>query len=119
MSGAASLFYYDMNAFPEERGFWVRGTRQTHVTIAPPMAAESLMLRVHSGPIANRLHIATAGLERDVYLQPLMPQDIQIPAAGRHLVMLTLTAERAFVPGEIDPRSDDFRALGAWIEVAR
>ena len=119
MSGTASVFYYDGNVFPEERGFWVRGARDTRVTIDHATVGAPLILRVHSGPIANQLHIFTAGFERDVPLEPHHPQTVEIPAAGRRLVTLALTAAHEFVPRQIEPTSTDPRPLGIWIEVVQ
>jgi hypothetical protein len=53
-SGPATLFYYDLKAFPETGGFWVGGARRTRVTLVRAATEEPLTLRVHSGPIANR-----------------------------------------------------------------
>jgi hypothetical protein len=119
MSGGASIFYFDGNVFQEERGFWVRGTRRTRVTIDHSNVGVPLILRVHSGPIANQLHLFAPGLERDVQLEPLQPQEIEIPTAGHRLVTLMLTAANEFVPREIDRSSTDPRPLGVWIEVIR
>jgi hypothetical protein len=118
LSGDASVFYFDDNAFQEARGFWVRGERQTRVTIDHANVAAPLKLRVHSGPVANRLHIATGDFERDISLEPLHPIDIEIPRRQR-LVTLALTAAREFVPRQLDPNSNDPRPLGVWIEVAQ
>ena len=113
------MFYFDGNIFPEEQGFWVRGARRTRVTIDHMNGAAPLVLRVHAGPIANQLHILTAGFERDVYLQPLLRQDVEIPATGNRLVTLALTAANEFIPKDIDPSSTDPRPLGVWIEVVQ
>jgi hypothetical protein len=117
MSGGASVFYYDGNIFQEENGFWVRGARRTRVTIDHTNVGRPLVLRVHSGPLSNQLHVFTPGLERDVQLEPLRPQNVEIPTGGRRLVTLALTAANEFVPREIDPSSSDPRPLGIWIEV--
>ncbi len=118
-SGGASIFYYDVNAFPEEAGFWVGGGRSTRVTIHREETSEPLRLKVHSGLIANRLHVATTGWSRTVPLQRELPDQLEIPSGNRALVTLDLSADRAFVPMETDSSSLDGRPLGVWIEVIK
>ncbi|HXG90728.1 MAG TPA: hypothetical protein VNJ02_20605, partial [Vicinamibacterales bacterium] len=118
-SGSASVFYFDVNASPEELGFWVSGGRTARVAIERPDSSAPLTLRVHSGAIANRLHIATFGWAQSVTLQPKLPDVIEIPAGSRRLVVLDLSTDRAFVPSATDPTSTDDRQLGAWIEVVK
>jgi hypothetical protein len=119
-SGPASVFYYDVNVSPEVAGFWVWGQRRTRVTIArPPKTTAPLVLRIHSGPIANRLQLATFGWRQTVLLQPQLPVDVEIPASPGGLVTLDLAADLSFVPRERDPSSSDTRPLGAWVEVVQ
>jgi hypothetical protein len=118
-SGPASVFYYDVNVSPEEAGFWVWGSRRTRVTIARPPTAAPLVLRVHSGPIDNRLQLRTFGWRQTVTLQPQTRADIAIPSDGGTLVTLDLAAEAAFVPRDLDPASSDTRPLGVWVEVVQ
>ena len=118
-SGPASVFYLDANAYPEDRGFWVRATRRTHVVVHRPEATGSLVIRVHSGPMANLLRLATSGWERRVPLQPQRREDIEIPTKAGSLVAIELMAETGFVPAEREPSSADLRPLGVWIEVVR
>ena len=53
--GNASFFYLDGNAFPEDSGFWVRGSRTTRVAVERKGSDRPLTLRIHSGRLANRL----------------------------------------------------------------
>ncbi|HXG90669.1 MAG TPA: hypothetical protein VNJ02_20305 [Vicinamibacterales bacterium] len=118
-SGEASVFYFDVNASPEVLGFWVWGARKTRVAIARTDPAVPLTLRVHSGAITNRLHIATFGWAQSVTLQPKLPDVIEIPVGSRRLVVLELSTDLAFVPSQLDPAATDDRQLGAWIEVVK
>jgi hypothetical protein len=117
-SGPASVFYHDENAFPERTGFWVAGERRTRVTIERPAGAIPLVLRVHSGPIANRLQATTFGWSHTADLQPRTRQDITLGGAGR-LVTLTVASDRVFVPRDREPGSTDTRPLGVWVEVVQ
>lgn len=118
-SGPASVFYYDVNASPEETGFWIWGNRQTRVTIARPPTEGPLVLQVHSGPIDNRLRLTTFGWQRTVTLQPQTRADVDVPSDSGTLVTLDLGAELAFVPREFDSASSDTRPLGVWVEVVQ
>ena len=118
-SGPASLFYVDLNAAPEPEGFWVLGKRRTRVTFSRPSTEGPLVLRVHSGRIPNRLHVAAFGWQHAVDLVPALPEVIEVPADGDHLVTLEFAADAQFVPSELDPSSTDTRALGVWVEVVK
>jgi hypothetical protein len=118
-SGPASVFYFDGNAFEEDLGFWVRASRSTRIAIQRADTAGPLVIRVHSGPVANQLTVATPGWQRHVRLQPERREDIDIPAKTAGLVTLELTADGGFVPRESDSNSSDPRPLGVWIEVAK
>lgn len=110
-------FYTDEKAFAEAPGFWVRGRRQTRVIISRAQATGPLTLRVNSGPIPNRLHVAAANWGTSLELTPNLEASIEIPITDRPLVMLDFTAEHEFVPRELDATSKDPRPLGIWIEV--
>jgi hypothetical protein len=117
-SGPAHVFYYDTNAFPERGGFWVAGERSTRVTLSRPPSEEPLVLRVHSGPVPNRLHIAKFGWRDTRALQPEAPALIEVPVE-ENILTLEFTAEQAFVPRRRDPSSTDTRGLGVWVEVVK
>jgi hypothetical protein len=117
-SGPASLFYYDLNAAPEGNGFWVLGARTTRVTIARPSSAAPLTLRVHSGPIANRLQVSTFGSTNTTTLEPDAPVDVEVPVKD-DVITLELRTDSAFVPAELDAAATDDRALGVWVEVIK
>jgi hypothetical protein len=118
-SGPASVFYYDVNVSPEGTGFWVWGNRRTRVTITRPPAAGPLVLRVHSGPIDNRLHLASFGWRETIPLQPQTRADVEIPSDDETLVTLDLSTDAAFVPRDLDSASGDTRPLGVWVEVVQ
>ena len=118
-SGPASIYYYDANVSREPGGFWVLGNRHTRVTIARPPSEGPLILRVHSGPIANRLHLSTFGWQHTMALKPSVREDIEVPVNGDTLVTLELSTDVVFVPQQWDPASADTRTLGVWVEVVQ
>ena len=115
--GSTTVFYHDEQAFPERTGFWVQGERATLVTIQHDNATAPVTLRVHSGLIDNRLHVATTGWQTTLALDREQPDVIEIPSGGRRVVTMQLSADKAFVPKEVIPSSVDSRPLGVWIEV--
>jgi hypothetical protein len=118
-SGPASLFYYDVNVSPEGAGFWVWGSRRTRVTFARRSAADPLLLRVHSGPIDNRLHLTAFGWRHTAHLKPQLPVEVEVTPGAGTLVTLDLEADRSFIPRELDSQSSDTRSLGVWVEVVK
>jgi hypothetical protein len=118
-SGPASLFFSDTNASPEANGFWVWGERQTRVTVARPDHEGPIVLRVHSGPIPNRLRVSGFGWSRTLALRPDSPEELEVPIGDNDVVTIHFAAETAFVPRDLDSQSTDARPLGAWVEVLR
>jgi hypothetical protein len=116
-SGPASLFFYDLYASPEREGFWVWGAQKTRVTLSRPAGEGPMVLRVHSGPVANRLNVSKFGWRHTVELEPQAPQTIEVPTDGESVLTLEFAADAAFVPRELDPTSTDGRPLGVWVEV--
>jgi hypothetical protein len=78
-----------------------------------------LILRVHSGPVPNRLHVAKFGWQHSVALPPDTPETIEVPLDGANVVTFEFAADAAFVPRQLDPSSTDSRALGVWVEVVQ
>jgi hypothetical protein len=115
--GSTTIFYHDERAFPERTGFWVQGERSTLVTIQRDNTTGPLTLRVHSGLIDNRLHVATAGWQSTRALDREQPDVVEIPSGDRRVVTIELSADKAFVPKEVTPSSVDSRPLGVWVEV--
>jgi hypothetical protein len=118
-SGPATLYFYDTYASPEDGGFWVWGGQRTQVMVAHPGEEGPIVLRVHSGPIGNRLHITTFGWRHSVELSPNSPQTIEVPADSGTVITLEFAADSAFVPRTLDPASTDARTLGVWVEVLK
>jgi hypothetical protein len=118
-SGPASVFYYDVNVSPEGSGFWVWGSRRTRVTFARRSASDPLVLRVHSGPIDNRLHLTAFGWRHTANLKPQLPVEVEVTPGAGTLVTLDLEADLSFVPRELDSQSSDTRSLGVWVEVVK
>ncbi|MCC6987756.1 MAG: hypothetical protein IT181_02080, partial [Acidobacteria bacterium] len=118
--GEAVVLFHDERLYPESAGFWTAGGRASRITLAcPGGCADGVTLRMHSGRIANRLHLETHGWSEDVDLRGDDMVDVRVPppAAGG-VILLDLSTATGFVPIELDPSVRDRRNLGVWITPA-
>ena len=117
------MFFLDDDAFMEGTGFWTRGGADTRVVIdADPAsagaAAAGLTLRVRAGAVATTVTIAAGAWSSPLALAPNALRDVTLPplAPGEDVWLITVRTGPGFRPGEHDPKSDDLRNLGVWIE---
>jgi hypothetical protein len=114
----ASVYFHDEQLYPEARGFWAMGGRDSHVTVAvPPDQQTPVVVRMHPGAKPNNVTISTFGWVRRYELVPGQAVEVELPQFASGVVPLTISAESGFYPRDIDPASTDRRFLGAWIEV--
>lgn len=114
-SGVA-VFFHDENSYGEPEGFWIRGERESRVSLQPVDPKRPLMLSIHSGPQANRVTLSMTGWEHTLNLQAHTPQRVQIPTLDRPIVTIGIRTEFGFRPPDFDPGSRDDRYLGAWVQ---
>jgi hypothetical protein len=115
--GQALVFLLDGQAWVEPVGTWVAGASSAEFAIAPdPGRVPSLFLR--NGPVANEVALESGAWRERVTLRPGEEQLIDVvPMHGRHSpTPLNVTAATGFRPAEVDPKSQDQRYLGVWIE---
>ena len=118
--GEAVVLFHDERLYPEASGFWTAGGRASRITLAcPGGCASGVLLRMHSGKVANQLRLATHGWSETVALGGETPVEVRVPppAAGG-VILLDLATDSGFVPIELDPTVRDRRNLGVWIEPA-
>jgi len=109
------MAYADENAYPEGGVFWTRGTAASRVLIVPAGGAQ-LHLVLHIGPNGGRVSMDVDDRHLDVDLAANETRDVAVPLTpGRSRVALTVRAERAFRPAEVEPGSDDRRSLGCQV----
>jgi hypothetical protein len=63
--------------------------------------------------------VSTFGWNRRISLEPGTPAEFDVPVEGETMITLELSADAAFVPGELDKTATDRRALGVWVEVVQ
>ncbi len=118
--GEAVVLFHDERLYPESAGFWTAGGRASRLTFAcPGGCVDGVLLRMHSGRIANRLHLETHGWSQDVDLRGETPVEVRVPApATGGVILLDLATATGFVPIDLDPTLRDRRNLGVWVTPA-
>jgi hypothetical protein len=116
--GSVSALFHDANSSPETTGLWVLGGRTSRVTLSRPTDAGALTLRIHTGLEPNRVTISMRGWQETLTLDAAAPKEITLPDSDRRLLTIEVHAESGFSPRTYEPKSQDLRYLGAWVEVA-
>ena len=114
--GPAIVFLLDGDAWVEPVGTWVAGGSNAEFAIAPdPQSSFQLFLR--NGPVANTVTLESAGWREIFMFEPGAERFVQIPAdRRRRATLLAVAATNGFRPADVDPKSEDVRFLGVWIE---
>jgi hypothetical protein len=114
--GPATLFLLDGTAWLEAAGAWIGGGRRARFLVTSGDVPAFHML-VRNGPVANEVTIAGAAWREQLTLAPGEERVLPVPvdARGRG-ILLEVTSTGGFRPSEVDPKSDDVRFLGAWID---
>ena len=114
--GPAILFLLGGDAWVEPVGTWVAGGSSADFAVAPDPDA-SFQLFVQNGPVDNKVTLESAGWQETLILEPGAERILQIPADHRRrAIRLKVAATKGFRPAEVDPKSEDLRYLGVWIE---
>ena len=101
----------------EPTGAWVAGGSSAEFAIAPdPQSTLELFMR--NGPVANRVTLESATLEGNTHARAWRrTRRCRLPTDRRRPVTpLNVTATNGFRPADVDPKSEDVRFLGVWIE---
>jgi hypothetical protein len=114
--GPATLFLLEGTAWLEAAGAWIGGGRSARFLVTSGDVPAFHML-VRNGPVANEVTIASAAWREQLVLGPGEERVLPVPvdARGRG-VLLDVTSTGGFRPSDVDPKSDDVRFLGAWID---
>jgi hypothetical protein len=113
--GKGYLVYADEYTFPEHCVYWTRDTDRGVVYVVPS-GASTLTLILHVGPNGGPVEIRVGDRHLDVNLGRDETREMTIPIP-RHtpLIRVAVRASRSFRPSEVDPKSDDRRALGCQV----
>jgi hypothetical protein len=116
--GPALAYFFDDGAFPEERGFWIRGGAGSRIAVMPAAIGAPVQLFVRNAPVRNRVTIAIDGQEEILELQAGEERTIAMPlAADRSAALIRFQTGAGFRPSLVEPGSTDTRFLGVWIEL--
>ena len=118
--GRARVFFLDDDAFVEPPGFWTRGRADTEVIVDadPDASAHGLKMRIRAGAVATTLNLSSGPWSESVALTSGETRELSLPALGpgQHAWVLTLVTGPGFRPGLLDPKNQDLRHLGVWVE---
>lgn len=113
------FLFHDESAYPETDGFWVRGSSPAIVSVVSRTGrvTTNVRLRVRS-PVANTVRIDTPGESRTIRLVPNEVVEFEVqPTPLDGTLRMTIRPASGFRPSDLDPRSQDRRFLGCWVEV--
>jgi hypothetical protein len=114
----ARVFFLDDGCFPEPDAFWIGGSRQGTVVVAPERPRPSIPIQVRNAPIPNTLTLASGQWRETLSLAPGEERRLEIPLVpGQRAVLVTASSAAGFRPSESDPKSRDERFLGVWLKV--
>ena len=103
--------------FPEPNGAWVRPDGESVVAVQSGEPRDRVTLYLRNGPVDNEVVLRYAATRETVDLRPGQERSFDVPLEGRRAAALGLRVSNWFRPSDVDPRSDDQRRLGAWIEL--
>jgi hypothetical protein len=123
----ALMYEMDGNAFlPEQqKRFWVAGAARAEMILRTDRPIQKATLDLHSG-VANHV-VVTLGRARaqidlpaegngTIVLEPGPGNFYYAEARSSRAYVFTVTTTNGFVPAEVDPKSQDKRFLGVFIE---
>ena len=114
--GPAVVFLLGGDAWVEPAGIWVAAGSSADFAIALD-AQTPLQLFVRNGPVENGVTLESGAWHERLALKPGEERIVQVPAdSRRRTVPLKVAPTHGFRPADFDPKSQDVRELGVWIE---
>jgi hypothetical protein len=111
--GPNAVYALDDEAFLEPGALWVRGERTARLVVQPD-GVVGAVIRLHAGPVPNRVTVASAGWREEVTLAPQESRDLTLPAAAVAPAVLEVHSATGFRPSEHGEESRDVRWLGVY-----
>jgi hypothetical protein len=116
--GASRMFAMDDHLYLEPGGFWTRAEAVTEIVIDTDDPGRPTALWLQTGPVATTAVVSDGSWSERVGMGPLERRPVALPPrAGRDAWVLTIASGAGFRPNEHDPKSEDTRHLGVWIEL--
>jgi len=113
--GPAVVFLLGGSAWVEPAGTWVAGGKAAEFAVYPD-GARPIHLFVRNGATANQVRLDSGAWHADLALTPGEERVIDLPAEERITTPVSVSSARGFRPAQVDPKSQDQRWLGVWIE---
>jgi hypothetical protein len=113
------LYFLDQNAFPPEpMGMWV-GNHRADIIVRTEDPLDHLVITAES-PIQTTLTVSAGAEAVTVTMAPNTPVNFNVPVRGvrgfqSYEYLMSAKASEAFVPHLLDPKSGDYRTLGAQL----
>jgi hypothetical protein len=116
--GASRMFAMDDHLYLEPGGFWTRAEAVTEIVIDTDEPDRPTALWLQTGPVATTAVVSDGSWSERVGMGPLERRPVALPPlAGRDAWVLTIASGAGFRPNEHDPKSEDTRHLGVWVEL--
>jgi hypothetical protein len=114
--GPAVVFLTAGHAYMEPEGTWVAGGFYADFVILPDDKS-TIRLFVRNSAAHNSVTLTSGSWREQFPLRPGEERFIVVPNDGsRTGVPLRVVSESGAVPADVDPRSNDVRFLGCWVE---
>ena len=115
--GELIVYFLTDRQFPEPGGVWLRPDGESVVVVQPDVPETEVTLSVRNGPLDNVIEVRSSGRTERMELRPGEERALSLPVVnGAGAAAVGFRVARWFRPSEVDPKSDDVRRLGAWLE---
>lgn len=120
-----TLYFQDDNNFGSELGgFWTRGQRKADILIWTDYCASEIRVKL-SSPIPGKAKVRVGKIAQSSTRSRLgyqgktlvFPSPVGFPWRGGHLYSIGIQEERGFYPYRLDPKVQDNRFLGVFVEI--
>jgi hypothetical protein len=117
--GPALVFLLNGDAWMEPTGAWIAGGSSAEFAVAAE-GPSPLQIFVRNGPVENDVTLESPGWRESLQLKPGEERFVRTTPDNRpdnpRLLPLKLSTSNGFRPADFDPKTEDIRILGVWIE---
>jgi hypothetical protein len=120
-----TLYFQDANNFGQElEGFWTRGQMASEILVKTDTRASEIRLRL-SSPAPGKAEIRVGRVKQSAPRSHIEGQDktltfsspVGFPWKGGYLYCIRVKEDRGFHPYRLDPKVQDNRFLGVFVEI--
>jgi hypothetical protein len=113
--GHAVVFLLSGTAWVEPGGIWIGRAASADVVITPD-ARTPIRVLVRNGATENQVTLESGTWHQTLVLKPSEEHLCDVPVGDGPGTPLTVRSAEGFRPADVDPKSEDDRLLGVWIE---